>query len=539
MISDDNGSNGTLSGDQFSRRDDSNGKSRAMAFRTVAQKRISGEYYRGDSDTMDSANLINGNKEMCRKLFGTDAPDLERKIYFFDSVIMIRVLRDPSKEIDVIQYEYPDTGRMCFLVGEQGAKEELVRKGFLFVHECMLCSPIKVFIDIDCQPPLGITPSNYNALLARVVAWITKFKRQVEVVIEGLVLSAQPKEEGKKKKKKADDLRKKFCHEWSVQCAHRGPTTPDAQTKISFHVINNSSYDKLPVMFPDLLHVNAFLKKHVLSVLSTPLEFQVDNSFTYKGKTIRCYGAAKREEPLRVFVSASNEDRPFDFHCVQPDNLRGEYYAISTVPRDMRFDDLYPETDFVLGAHTGRVGGNGGGGGGGANVVQRQSNYQCTVRVPLTPANRLVCDALISAVAEFLRTTHDYAYVAKSVGGERLPYSTENIKTDQNRERLDICIRVRPGVSCLIGSRCHHDGKGNMAMQLCIEKGAFEGVNRIAVRCKGTVDPVTHPKSYVRVSAIIDGDAKARKTMDARANTIITEVFSPEDVSSESNPQEE
>jgi len=503
-----------------------NGRLSHSTFIATVKKKPASEFYHGDPEAMDSVNLLNTNKEKCQKLLGTETPNLERKIYFFDTLDMIRVLRDPSKEIDVVQYEY-QSGSMCFLVGEEGFKEELIRKQFLYVHECMLCSPVKLFIDIDCEPPPGCSENDYNALNARVRQWIERFKAKAQDVIENLVISVMRQEasDKKKRKKKKENEVVKFKHEWSVQCANRPPSPQTHQTKISFHVINNSSYDKKPILLSDVIHVDAFLKKNILRDLDSPKGFNVDGSFTFRGKTLRCFGAAKRGEPERVFVDTGRQNKPFAFHCVQFDRMTSDYYVISTVPSDQRFDVLYPETDFLLGSY--RRGGTttttSGGGTGGNNT---NSLYPCNVKLPKNPDDVDVCNDFIRSVVLHLQEIDGYRHIAReTASGRDFPYKTYNIKTDPNREKLDIGIIVNAGACCLLGKRQHSGGKKSTSMQLCLFKGPMPGTHYIRIRCKGGINPPDHPIEKLDVSRLSGGIPSKKKHMLDMANAVAVLFF--------------
>ncbi len=471
------------------------------------------QFYRGDPELMDDVNLLNTNPERCLRMFGTREVKLERKIYFFDKLDVIRVLRDPTKEIDVVQYEYP-SGSVCYLVcASRGMKEELIKSGFLYVHECLMGSPLKVFVDIDCQPPEGISVRDYNALLVRVKNWIVRFQHEVQKSIEGIMLASKKSEKvakvGKKKKKtrKATEA-KHFRHEWSVQTANRPPSQTVTKTKISFHVINNSFYKDKPIFFADVVHLDEFLRRYVLKFLDAPDGFKVDGTFTYLGKSIRCFGAAKRCEPGRVFVESVTPGRPFGFYCVQPDSLDGEHYVIRTVAPSTLFDSLYPETGFVQSSTS-----SGRGGGGGA--PRGISNCPCNMQVPLEPSDRETLNSFIRSVALYLQDIRGHLHIAtvtKNKTADNFPYKTQNAKRDQDNYEIDIAIAACEGTYCFLGPRQHGEGKRSSPMQVCLRKDRYTRNLEITVRCRGDKSP-DHPCKRLNVSALTGGLQSKRAEM--------------------------
>lgn len=485
-------------------------------------------FYHGDPDVMDTVNLLNTNPQKCHSLFGVNDPKLKRKIYFFNTLAAIKFLRNPALEIDVMQYEYSG-GAVCFLVGETGAKEELISKGFLFLHECFLASPVKAFIDLDF-PPSEVSDYDFNVMLTRANNWINRFRLKVNSALEGIMISikraekaARAEKASKPKKSKRgigpkgiEKERKKFKHEWSIQAAHRLPGK-GTTSKISFHIINNSTYDGKPLLFADIVHLDRFLK-NIQHSIDTPNGFKIDSTFTYRGKTLRCLGASKRSEPERMFVEVGTLGKPFSFGCVQPDALDFEHYVISTVCPSTMFDDLYPEDDFLPGCSRHKNSA--------ANTEQRVTKYSCTNALPLLPRYTDPCKKLIFFVTQYLAKVVEYKHVAcvLSSKSEDYPYRVHNIKTNQNRDRVDIGIESLPKVPCLLGNRKHNDGKGSTALQLQVWRTREDNM-AIVLKCRGGNTTDGHPIDTLDVGHLGGGPLELKSDMLAAAEVVIIAVL--------------
>lgn len=420
---------------------------------------------------------------------------------------------------------------MCFLVGERGAKEELISKGFVFLHECFLASPIKAFIDLDF-PPSIVSTSDFEVMTMRAENWINKFKIQVNKALTKIMISikvAEKKERSKSKnprgsyknprglgEKGARKELAKFKHEWSVQAAHRLPDGKNP-SKISYHVVNNSSYDGKPLLFADIVHLDRFLRG-VQREMGIPNGFKIDNTFTYKGKTLRCIGGAKRSEPSRVFVEIGSPGKPFSFGCVQPDALDFEHYVISTVCPSMTFDDLYPETDFLPGC--GRQ--KNSGGGGGSRGMSGNSRYSCTIKRPSTPESTAAFNTLIRCVAEYLASVKEYQHVACGVSKNAYTMHEGNIKSTQDFGRVDVGIRIAPRTSCLLGNRQHSEGKGSTSLQLRVMRG-LNGDFFLELRCRGGVSD-GHPRDTLDVGHLGGGDLSMKSEMLTAAEIALSTI---------------
>jgi hypothetical protein len=254
-------------------------KKQKLEFARSSELNESEDFFFGNN-LMQHYNLKT-NKELRTLIFGKEIP-IKCNIYAFTTLDSLLFHCDNDR-ISVVQFELIK-GSFCYMIGEPGFIQELMTLEQNFCHEFIMANPVKMFVDIDWELD-DLDKPKFDIGLNNVHLFIEEFMRKFEKFLESPEL-------------KLSELK----HSWLIlQACRDSKDNPDKKSKISFHLINNSTSKRIPIFFKSISQMMYIIQEIKSQIMIPTNQYTIDDTFNHNNKGLRLTGNAYRREVSRIF----------------------------------------------------------------------------------------------------------------------------------------------------------------------------------------------------------------------------------------------